>query len=93
MDVRTEPGTLERSGSASGVSEKSVGFVFAEDAVGGEGAQHAIERGGVRAGDGGELLGSLGLVGEVVCEAQLGGCAEQKWDGIAQRHSHELCLG
>ena len=65
---------------------ESVGFVLAEDAVTGEGAQEAVERGGVGVGEGCELFGGFGTVGEMVSQAQLGGCAQKKWDGEAHRH-------
>jgi hypothetical protein len=69
-----------------------VAFVLAEDAVTGECAQQAVERRSVGIGDGCELFGGFGAVGEVVGEAQLGSCPKQKGDGEAHRHLHQLDL-
>ena len=87
-----ENGRTDGSGNvgAEGLGERSegesVGFAFAEDAVTGEGAQEAVERGGVGVGEGCELFGGFGAVGEMVSDTQLGGCAEEKWNGEAHRH-------
>ena len=56
-------------------------------------AQQAVKCGCVGAGNCGQLLGRLEAVREMVSEAQLRGCAQEKGDGESHNHLHELGVG
>ena len=77
-------------GLAEGGEGEAVVGVLGDEAEVTEGAEEAVEGGGVSVGEGAEFVGGLRADGEVVGEVELGGDEEDLGDPVGGGHLNEL---